>query len=121
MSICLILLVSGEEVVNRSLPIVGIWVLSNDGNYTRFTQFLSNKPGYEFKSNGQLVRYGNVGWCGTPPITYGNFDGQWNFINDTTLTIRSRYWGGYYTENVRYQFLTDDKNKVKFEWYDYRS
>ncbi|CAF1324172.1 unnamed protein product, partial [Didymodactylos carnosus] len=110
-----ILSTSGDKGDDNILPIVGTWTLPSDGYHTRSNALLSNKSGYEFKSDGKFIQRENVGWCGTPPITYGNYDGQWNVINETMLTISSSDWKGYYTQNLQYQFVANDKNKVKFE------
>lgn len=75
--------------MSSSLPIIGIWIPLDDAYYIRATEFASDKPGYQFKPDGLFVRRGNIGWCGTPPVTYGNFDGQWKSIDEITLIIHS--------------------------------
>ncbi|UJR38667.1 hypothetical protein I4U23_031333 [Adineta vaga] len=105
--------------MDKALPILGIWIPSDDGDYyIRSTQFISNKPGYQFKPDGQFIQRQNVGWCGTPPITYGNYEGRWKVFDKTTLTVNGSNWRENYTKNLKYQFLTDDDNKVKFQWLD---
>ena len=35
----------------------------------------------------------NAGWCGTPPISYADFEGTWK-KSDSTISITVGYWGG---------------------------
>jgi hypothetical protein len=41
-----------------------------------------------------MVERENSGGCATPPVTYANYRGTWNIINDTLIQIRVGYWGG---------------------------
>ena len=103
-----------EKITNCSFLIVGIWISSNDGYYKRASKFLLDEAGYEFKSDGQFINRDNIGWCGTPPITYHNYIGRWKSIDEKTLTINSRHWQGPYTQTLQYQFIEDDKDIIKF-------
>lgn len=101
---------------NNSLSaIIGIWIPSDDGYYIRSTDFQSNKPGYEFKANGELIQRGNIGWCGTPPISYRNYVGKWKWIDNNTLFIESSNWRGPFTEKLKCQFLDKNMDKIKLE------
>lgn len=90
-----------ENTINQSLT--GIWVFENYGDkemsYQKKADFKRDKPGIEFKENGKLVKRQNVGWCGTPPISYGNFDGTWSMKTDSIISIRYEYWGGEIEED----------------------
>ena len=76
---------------------LGIWNVSeyveNTTVYNRSSAFI-DEYGYEFKSDGTLTERQNAGWCGTPPITYADYDGTWNVVNDTLIQITVNYWGG---------------------------
>lgn len=48
---------------------------------------------FGFKENGEFTERKNAGWCGTPPISYADFDGNWT-INDSIVEINVEYWGG---------------------------
>ena len=56
------------------------------------TETLSD-DGIEFLKNGLLMERKNGGWCGTPPITYDNFSGNWHVKNENII-INVAYWGG---------------------------
>jgi hypothetical protein len=49
--------------------------------------------GFSFSENNTFIENKNSGWCGTPPISYRNFDGIWHQDN-ASLTISVGYWGG---------------------------
>ena len=36
----------------------------------------------------------NSGWCGTPPISYTNYPGNWTQFPDNTYFIETEFWGG---------------------------
>jgi hypothetical protein len=52
-----------------------------------------NEYGILFKSNGKLTERKNSGWCGTPPISYADFNGYWEEHN-SIIEIKVDYWGG---------------------------
>ena len=58
---------------------IGIWAYSDFKNavyeYSKEKDLSFNKEGFQFKRNGKLIVRQNVGWCGTPPISYGNDKG----------------------------------------------
>ncbi|HEY9113265.1 MAG TPA: hypothetical protein VIN10_01110 [Bacteroidales bacterium] len=87
-----------EEIqVDPNNLLLGIWNVSeyveNTTVYNRSSAFV-DEYGYEFKSDGTLTERQNAGWCGTPPITYADYDGTWNVVNDTLIQITVNYWGG---------------------------
>jgi|GEM_PF-335363 len=61
--------------------------------YKRTKSLSSDSGGIEFLTNGSLVERKNAGWCGTPPVVYNNFPGDWN-IQDDNIMINVAYWGG---------------------------
>jgi len=78
-------------------PLPGIWNYSDFQDnmfiYTRNLEFIDNHC-YEFKDDGTLIERKNAGWCGTPPITYADYQGTWTHLNDTLIQIEVGYWGG---------------------------
>ncbi|MFK7774627.1 MAG: hypothetical protein AB8F94_20980 [Saprospiraceae bacterium] len=91
----------------------GTWVYSNYDNksiqFKKERSFDDKKPGIKFMKNGTLVKRQNSGWCGTPPISYKNFEGTWKTTSDSTLNIRYKYWGGTIEEDW---LIIDLSNKV---------
>jgi hypothetical protein len=93
-----------EEVLFRDDQdkLIGAWVFdrnesSPDGDISvllRNPGLDSSKYGYIFLNEGKLIERKNSGWCGTPPISYANFPGTWEFVSDSLLEINVAYWGG---------------------------
>ena len=100
-------------------PMIGTWVYSDyddaDGtiSYEKVKSFKEDEPGIEFKASGKLIKRQNVGWCGTPPIQYGNNDGTWKQTSDSTITISYGYWGGTAEEDWQIVRVSDTKLTVK--------
>ena len=96
--------------------LLGIWNLSeyqdNAVVYTRQNEFADN-PGYKFNADGTLLERKNSGWCGTPPITYADYEGTWRMQNDTIIQIKSGYWGGTMTYKLNIESVSDNTLKVE--------
>ncbi len=80
--------------------IEGVWIyktyddINHSSVYTKHQSFKPDKGGIEFKKDGTILKRQNVGWCGTPPVSYGNYAGKWEYIDDKTIQIEYEYWGG---------------------------
>ncbi|MRS01883.1 hypothetical protein EG832_01425 [bacterium] len=77
--------------------IIGVWNYSgyqdNTQVFSRNNEFIENHC-YRFNADGTLTERKNSGWCGTPPISYGDYPGTWSILNDTLIQIEVGYWGG---------------------------
>lgn len=97
--------------------LVGVWIYDKYEDeavkYVKHKAFEKDVSGIKFKKNGELVRRQNVGWCGTPPITYSNYDGTWKVTSDSTLTIRYKYWGGDAEQDWLIKELSASVLKIK--------
>jgi len=105
-----------EIKVDPQSLIIGVWNYSGYQNnasvYARqkgFTQI----PGYKFNADGTLVERKNSGWCGTPPISYADYDGTWKILNDTLLQIKDGYWGGTINYMIDIESVTKDSLKIR--------
>lgn len=98
--------------------IIGIWVQLDysDGIYTyqKFDAFADDRPGIEFRSDFTLIKRQNAGWCGTPPITYANFDGTWKKIADQRIELIYNYWGGLDTSEA--EIITCNNALLELNW-----
>jgi hypothetical protein len=78
-------------------PLVGYWInrqYSDSGiSFERSSSLKDADYGLALKADGNLIERKNAGWCGTPPITYDDFEGNWT-KNDSMLNITTSYWGG---------------------------
>ena len=95
--------------------LIGVWVQTDYENevftYTRAQSFSKRSPGIEFKTGGKLIKRQNVGWCGTPPISYGNIDGMWSRSADSSLSIEYEFWTG--TANQKWEVVELNKSVLK--------
>ena len=93
----------------------GVWNFSSyedDANIFTRSQRFSDNHCYRFNSDGTLIERKNSGWCGTPPISYADYPGTWNRLNDTIIVINSGYWGGTISYQLDIELLTEDYLKV---------
>lgn len=109
-------ILAGFTVSSDQSLLIGTWVYDGYENdayvYVRANKFDPNKSGIEFKSNGHLTKRQNVGWCGTPPVTYGNYKGSWSQVTNESITIRYKYWGGEAEQDWKIVGLTDQMLKI---------
>jgi len=95
--------------------ILGTWVYSEYEDdaavYTRDDEFADNQC-YRFNADGTLVERKNSGWCGTPPITYGDYEGTWTVINDTLISVSSDSWAGKLTYKLDIEEISPTSLKV---------
>ncbi len=77
-----------------------------------------NQYGFIIYDNGDFIERKNTGWCGTPPISYGNFNGNWKYISNDTLEINVEFWGGVTTFKI--ELLSVNQNELIINYiYDY--
>jgi len=97
--------------------LIGTWKYSdfnnNDNIYIRGNEFIENHC-YKFNSDGTMTERKNSGWCGTPPISYADYSGTWNIINDTLIQINVGYWGGTIKYKLDIQSIDSNVLKVSY-------
>lgn len=105
-----------QEDVNQpenAEKIIGNWLLESINNnifsYDKTNVQAQDRQGITFKNRGKLVETKNSGFCGTPPITYAQYEGEW-IMNQKDLTIQSAFWGGKML--LKYEILELTKNKL---------
>lgn len=99
-----------------STTIVGTWVLEKyEDNATLMRRSQDLDPtnyGFVIAADGKFVERKNAGWCGTPPISYTNFNGTWEAQKDTVLSIEVGFWGGRTTYEM--DILSVDDTALRF-------
>lgn len=107
---------SGRRFGDINEEVTGIWELSyrsfDTVELVKKNSFTKDAPGIAFQPEGKLIRRQNIGWCGTPPITYGNFDGTWEKVSDSVINISHQYWGG--TVAMEWKLVKAEKRKLIF-------
>jgi hypothetical protein len=87
----------GYPVIDDSEPLTGHWInpvyVDTLCQYERSASFKEDAGGIYFKTGNGFVERKNSGWCGTPPVSYANYDGTWT-RKDSILNISVGYWGG---------------------------
>ncbi len=74
--------------------------------YTNSDSLETSAYGFTFSENNCFYERKNSGWCGTPPISYANYEGTWSIL-DSMITIDVPYWGG----TAHYQWLLISVNE----------
>lgn len=114
------------ETEQNSDSLIGYWIDPQISDslvtYSKSNELVEDNYGIAFHSDGTLIERKNSGWCGTPPISYSDFEGSWT-KTDSLVTILVDYWGG----KANYQWKMIDKKDDKLvvfiiqEEYDYES
>jgi hypothetical protein len=104
---------SNEPIVNNSDKLIGYWInpvaIDTVWKYERANSLKDNDYGFAFKSGQLFVERKNAGWCGTPPISYTDFDGTWT-KNDSVINITVGYWGGL--ADYQWKIILIDNNSL---------
>lgn len=101
--------------------LIGAWVFSGyhggsqHHTFRRAAALVDDKPGYRLLADGSLVRRQNVGWCGTPPIQYGNSPGRWRARPNGTLELSYGNWQGVVRERWTLVRLADDRLAIRVD------
>jgi len=107
-----------SDALGENEGIVGTWI--ENGYEDEITLLLraeeldQSKYGFTIKEDGRFIERKNAGWCGTPPISYDNFEGTWEALSDSLLDITVAYWGGTMTYQMRIVALTAEELKLRY-------
>lgn len=81
----------------ESTDLIGTWInpqySETEITFDRSTDLPEKNYGINLMSEGKLIERKNIGWCGTPPISYSDYEGNWS-ENDSIIQINVGYWGG---------------------------
>ncbi|MDX2128369.1 MAG: hypothetical protein SFU91_04965 [Chloroherpetonaceae bacterium] len=98
----------------------GTWVFTayeSEGNVSAFERssaFDEEKKGIRFEKNGAMSERENAGWCGTPPITYMNYEGKIISKSESELVFEVAYWGGIKRMTYEVSELTSTTLKLRY-------
>jgi len=86
-----------NRIVDESNKMLGVWSnqIVNDSTvvYERVETFPENNYGIAFKPQHVFRERKNSEWCGTPPISYADYEGNWT-KDGSIVNVTSGYWGG---------------------------
>ena len=93
--------------------IIGHWIspvyIDTLVQYTRAEGLNDNDYGISFNPGNSLVERQNAGWCGTPPISFANYNGTWSKTGDI-IDITVDFWGG--KANHKWKVIANDKKTL---------
>ncbi len=67
--------------------------LDNTITFKKSTELSTDSYGIKFLTDGSVIEHKNAGFCGTPPITYDYFYGEYNY-NEGMINMTVPFWGG---------------------------
>ena len=106
------------EALGENAGIIGTWVENGyEDDLTllnRANKLDPSKYGFTIEDNGSFIERKNAGWCGTPPITYDNFEGTWEALSDSLIEITVGYWGGTLTYQMRIVSLDAEDLRIRY-------
>jgi hypothetical protein len=104
--------------LNHHTGILGTWV---EEGQDADSLWLSRSPamdpekyGFTLKEDGAFIERKNAGWCGTPPITYADYEGTWIALSDSLLEVTVGYWGGTMTYQMRILSLDEEQLVIRY-------
>jgi hypothetical protein len=104
-----------EAANNNSL--IGSWVNPQQNDfivtYEKSEGLVDNEYGFSFNEDNIFIERKNAGWCGTPPISYADYNGTWT-KDDSIIEISVAYWGG--TADYIWKILSIDEVTLKIKW-----
>ncbi len=113
------------EPLGENSGIIGTWVRQGTEQeeviLERSPALNDSLYGFTFMENGTFIERKNAGWCGTPPITYANFDGTWNALSDSLIEITVGYWGGMMNYQIRITSLEPGELRIRYLYGDERA
>lgn len=120
--ITILLLVSCQtsyEPTNNNLP-YGTWIYSGSSDslliYYAASKFEDNRPGIAIKKDNIFIER-TSGWCGTPPLSYYNSEGKWEWISQNMIKIITPNWANEdYSRLMEIVSVTNNKLKVIIRW-----
>ena len=110
-------IIACEKNIENSAPSmdqsIGNWFNPqyNDSivTYERSEGLVENDYGFSINEDKTFIERKNAGWCGTPPISYADYDGTWT-EKDSIIEITVGYWGG--TSDYTWKMVSVDETTL---------
>lgn len=110
-------LIACEKNNENSAPskdhLIGSWFNPqyNDSivTFDRAEGLVDNEYSFSLKEDKTFIERKNAGFCGTPPITYADYNGIWS-ENDSIIEITVDYWGG--TSDYTWKLVSVDESTL---------
>lgn len=113
----------GSESINPvDDELIGSWInpVYSDSLITlqRTNGLPENQYAISFMQEQICIEKKNVGWCGTPPISYGDYEGTW-IRNDSIVNLDVGFWGGHVQSQWKILSLNNDELIVWVQHQEY--
>lgn len=108
----------GETIIQpgESALLYGTWneTENNEGVILLYKSAgFSECYGFTIRPDGSFTEHKNSGWCGTPPVLYGEYEGTWKKTGLNRIRINVGYWGGIEEYEMEYSFTATGNLSVK--------
>jgi hypothetical protein len=110
------------DALGENALIIGTWV---EEGYVddvlvldRAGELDPGRYGFIIREDGSFLERKNEGWCGTPPISYDNFEGSWEALSDSLLEITVGYWGGTMSYQMRIVRVDSEQLGIRYLYGD---
>ena len=111
-------IIACEKNIDNTTPendhLIGSWFNPqyNDSivTFERSEGLADSEYSFSFNEDNTFIERKNAGWCGTPPISYADFNGSWT-KNDSNIEISVEYWGG--TADYTWKIVSIDELTLK--------
>jgi hypothetical protein len=121
LALCLFALIACEEntdpVIDDSDLLIGYWTnpvgIDTLLKYERAVGLKEDAYSFGFKGGHTFVERKNAGWCGTPPVTFDDYQGTWA-RHDSLIDIDVPYWGG--TAHYQWKIISLDNSSLTITW-----
>ena len=102
--------------INESNKLIGHWInpiyTGSELQLTRASSLKSDGYGLSFLEKTQCVERSS-GWCGSPPLTFRDFEGSWT---RTEAVLIITIDNGLGTQNIKWVIKTLDDKTLIMEW-----
>jgi hypothetical protein len=120
-----LVLSSFSKARTESAELIGCWSFSefNEGFYWEKTPKIKERTaGYEFKSDGTLIKRHPKNWQEDPPVTFADYPGTWKMPNPDMIELIYNFPDGTSVrETVQIKSLKDGKlHWERLDWVEVR-
>jgi len=104
-----------EDKLNPPDPLIGYWInpeyVDDQMTLMKSSNFNENDYGIAFFEDGTLIERSS-GLCGTPPITYSDFEGTWTKTNTTIDMTMINQW----IDEIQWDIINLEDDKLVVVW-----
>ena len=102
-----------DQINTDTNKLIGSWINPHYNDtlvtFERFNRLKDNAYGFSIKYNSKFIERKNSGWCGTPTISYSDYEGNWTQKN-SIISITVGYWGGIV--DYKWKIVSIDENNL---------